>query len=151
MRKVQHRLLQMLSAMQELLCYCWSYEAYPNSFCYVFPPWPDQFLLAIVQAEVRRKQLCLGHLGQVQGVFLPKSRWLGSLYGYLLRKDQEKLPVLARGNLWLGSLFKVPASDLPKFWPCYNSKQENYDPIFLERPETGNWTFRKRPLRKLSM
>lgn len=38
--------------------------------------------------EIRHGTLCLGNVGQIQGIFLPKLRELPSFCGPLLKKDQ---------------------------------------------------------------
>ena len=122
--------------MWGLFCYRWSYGAYPNFFCHILPPGRDQFLLAVVQAEARRRQLCPDHVGRVQGIPLPQSRWLTSLCRHLLGKDQKGLPAPARGNPRLGSPLGALASGLLRLWPRYNSEQGDYDPIIPGRPDT---------------
>ena len=117
------------------LCYYWSYRAYPNSIFYVLSLGLDQFLLAVVQIETRRKQLCLDHVRRVQGVLLPQPGWLKSLCEYLLGKNQEGFPALARESLQLGSPFGATVSSFPRFWLRYHYKQVDYDPIILEKSE----------------
>ena len=122
--------------MWRLLCYRWSYKAYSNFFCRVFLLGPDHFLLAAVQTEARQKQLCPGHVRQVQGVPPPQSGWLTSLCGHLLEKDQEGLSAPARQNLWLGSPLRASANGLLRISLCCHSKWGDYDPILPERPES---------------
>ena len=121
--------------MWGLFCYRWSYRAYPNFFCHVFPPGPDQFPLAAVQAKTRRRQLYPSHVGRVQGIPPPKPGWLTSFCGHLLGKDQEGLPIPARGSPQLGRPPEAPASGPPRVWPRYNSERGDYDLILPGRPE----------------
>ena len=135
LRKVSHELLQLLSAIWRLLCYCWSHGAYPDSFCHVFFLESDQFPLVAVQAEIWRRHPCPGYVGWVQGVPPLKPEWLSSFCGYILRKDQKGLPVSARGSLWLGSTSGLPASGPPRVLSRHHFEQKYHDPIFPGRPK----------------
>ena len=119
-----------------LFYYCWSYKAYTDSLCWVFPPRPDQLPLAAIQTETWRIHSCLGYVGRVYGVSPPELRWLSSLCEHLLRKAQEGLPVPVGGNSRLGSPSEAPTSDSPNVWFRCNSEQLDHDPMLLERPET---------------
>ena len=121
--------------MWELLYYCWSYGAYPNSLCHVLPPAPDQLPLIAVQAKIWRRHSCPSHMGQVQGVLLQEPGWLLSFCGCILGKDQEGLLAPARGSLRLNSSPGATASGPLRVWSRCHSEQGDHDPALPGRPE----------------
>ena len=80
---------------------------------------------------------------RVQGVPLPEPRWLSNLCECPLEKDQEGLPVPARGSSQLGNPPGAPTSGPPRVWSRSYSEQGDHDPILPKRPEA----FRPGPVR----
>ena len=79
---------------------------------------------------------CPGHVGRVQGIPPLKPGWLRSLYKYLLGKDQEGLPVLAREIPQLRSPPGATTNGLLRVWYRRYSERGDHDPILPRRPET---------------
>ena len=107
--------------------------AYPEPFCYILPPGPDQLPLAAVKAKTWRQHPYPSYVGQVQGVPPSRPGWFPSFCGYLLGKDQEGLPVPTRGSLWLDSPPRALASNPPRVWSRRHSEGGDHDPILPER------------------
>ena len=129
--------------MWGLFYHYYSYEAYPNFFYHVLPLGLDHFPLVAVQVDAICRLLCPDYVRRIQSIPLPQPGWLISFYEHLLGKDQEGLLASARESPRMHSLSGVLISGSLKVWPYCNSKQGDYDLIFLGRSET----FRPGPVR----